>query len=74
MQHNDIASQYGNRVQGTQPLIKANPPIDRVRAKRVDRHKRDGQLSPSRVYVKPYHRHESERKLTGKGRRFDALA
>ncbi|QQK80776.1 hypothetical protein HUG20_13310 [Salicibibacter cibi] len=75
MQHNDVASQYRNRVQAAPPLIKANPPIDRVRAKRVGHyHKRDGQPFPSRVYVTPYHRHESESKLTGKGHRFDAMA
>ncbi|AXF55650.1 hypothetical protein [Salicibibacter kimchii] len=67
MQHNVIAAQYGNRVQAAQPLIKANPPVFRVTAKRIDRRKDDDTHA-----CRPLQ--SSGRYVTGKGHRFDAMA
>lgn len=75
MQPNDIASQYGNRTQAVQPLVKPNSAVEPVKFKQIARHKRNGQPRfPSRRYANHDPPRECERYFTGKGRRFDALA
>ncbi|MBB6448501.1 hypothetical protein HNR44_000450 [Geomicrobium halophilum] len=72
MQANDIALQYGSRIQSVQPLVKANPRVEAITARNY--RKRRYQSLPLMVYHDGRKVHEIEPYSNGKGQRFEALA